>query len=326
MNTIISIYPETRAERDKWIVERRGPKNSVDPWKPYAFFVEEECSKSGELVPVATLFLTNRECPWRCLMCDLWKNTLSETAPSGAIPSQIDYALQRLPAVQHIKLYNSGSFFDSHAIPLDDYSIIGKQVAIFDTVIVESHPALIAENCFRFNDLLVGKLEVAMGLETAHPPTLQLLNKGLTLDQFAAAAEKLRRHSIDLRVFILVKPPFMDEGEALHWAKRSIDLAFDCGATAVSLIPTRGGNGAMDELAVHRDFNPSRLKTLEAALEYGLSLDRGRVFADLWNVARTTCPCGACGSRRISRLQTMNRTQSQLTVANEKCELCGANQ
>jgi radical SAM enzyme (TIGR01210 family) len=317
----VSTYPETRAERDKWIVERRGQRNVLDPWKPYAFFVEEELSSSGNLVPVATVFLTNRECPWRCVMCDLWKNTLQKTAPTGAIPAQIDYALQRLPPARQVKLYNSGSFFDPRAIPLDDYPQIAKRIAAFDRVIVESHPALIADNCFRFNDLVSGKLEVAMGLETAHPPTLQLLNKGMTLDQFSAAAEKLLRHNINLRVFILVTPPYIDESVATEWARRSIDFAFDCGASAVSLIPARGGNGAMEELAAAGSFHLPRLQVLEAAVEYGLSLRRGRVFADLWDMAGPRI-CEVCGPHRLARLQAMNNTQTR--TPNVQCELCGA--
>ena len=35
--------------------------------------------------PTAVVFLTNRECPFRCVMCDLWMNTLDETVPRGAI-------------------------------------------------------------------------------------------------------------------------------------------------------------------------------------------------------------------------------------------------
>ena len=91
-----------------------------------------------------------------------------------------------------------------------------------------------------------------MGLETVHPQILEQLNKRMTTDQFAAAAALLREHDIDLRVFILVKPPFMREEEALDWAERSLDFAFDCGATAATLIPTRAGNGAMEELSRHR--------------------------------------------------------------------------
>ena len=65
----------------------------MDPRRPYAYLVEPECNALGEIVDVATLFLTNRECPFRCLMCDLWKNTLAEPVSRGDIPTQIRWAL-----------------------------------------------------------------------------------------------------------------------------------------------------------------------------------------------------------------------------------------
>src|SRR3954471_2896439 len=97
-------YPvNVAAERDRWILERRPARNLLDPWRPYAFLVEREAGVGGELVEVATLFLTNRECPYRCLMCDLWRNTLEETVPEGAVAAQIAFALERLPRAQHLK-------------------------------------------------------------------------------------------------------------------------------------------------------------------------------------------------------------------------------
>jgi radical SAM enzyme (TIGR01210 family) len=315
----VSAYPETTAERDAWILARRPQRNALHPWRPWAFFVEEERSASGEIVPVATVFLTNRECPWRCLMCDLWRNTLTDVTPARAIPAQIDYALKRLTAARQIKLYNSGSFFDRKAIPRQDYSNIATRVATFERVVVECHPALVGDDCLRFRDLLSGRLEVAMGLETVHPGILERLNKRMTLDQFAAAADRLLSSDIDLRVFILVKPPFMQEGEALEWASRSLDFAFACGAAAATLIPTRAGNGAMEELMESGDFAPPRLATVEAAAAYGLSLGRGRVFADLWDLRQN--PRCSCHESRVQRLQRMNLEQS--IVAPVVCEDCG---
>jgi radical SAM enzyme (TIGR01210 family) len=318
--TLPASYPTLGPQRDEWILARRPERNALNPLQPYAFFVEEEYSAAGEIVPVTTVFLANKECPWRCLMCDLWRNTLTETVSAGAIPAQIEYALQRLTSARQIKLYNSGSFFDLQAVPLRDHSTIAGQVAGFDRVIVESHPALIGENCFRFRDRLAGRLEVAMGLETAHSEILERLNKRMTIDQFAAAASLLRKRDIDLRVFILVKPPFMREDEALEWAKRSLDFAFDCGATAATLIPTRGGNGAMEELAAAGEFSPPRLTTLEAAVAYGLSLHRGRVFADLWEL-KTVDACSYCHESRISRLRAMNLQQAVLPpISCSSCE------
>jgi radical SAM enzyme (TIGR01210 family) len=296
---------------------------ALDPLRPWQFFAEDERSGSGEIVSVNTLFLTNRECPWHCVMCDLWKNTLTESVPPGAIPLQIEYALARLPSARVIKLYNSGSFFDPRAIPVADYPAIAKLLTRFDRVIVESHPALIGEDCLRFRDLISGGLEVAMGLETVHPEILPKLNKRMTLEQFSSAATALLRNRIDLRVFILVKPPFLSEQDAIYWAGRSLDFAFSCGATAASLIPTRGGNGALDELAARGDFAPPRIRTLEACQEYGLSLRQGRVFADVWDLERFSV-CGDCYASRYNRLREMNLRQTiPCPVACRFCEGLG---
>jgi archaeosine synthase beta-subunit len=317
--TLTSIYPAKKSERDRWILDRRPQRNKLSPSRPYAFFVEDEHSTNGEVVPVATIFLTNRECPWRCVMCDLWKNTLAGSVLAGAIPTQIAFALDRLPSARQIKLYNSGSFFDPRAIPVEDHVQIATLVRGFDRVIVECHPALVGEDCFRFNDLLNGKLEVAMGLETAHPQILDKLNKQMTLQTFAAAAAALHQHNIALRVFILVKPPFMQESEAPTWAKKSLDFAFNCGAAVATLIPTRAGNGAMEQLAELGDFAPPQLSSLESAIQYGLTLGRGRVFADLWD-AGNIIACPNCFGERIERLRWMNLHQCASDMV--PCDLC----
>src|SRR5712691_7450103 len=310
-------------ERDRWILEQRGAKNRLDPGRPYAFLVEAERSGAGELVDVATLFLTNRECPYRCLMCDLWKNTLDERVPAGAIPPQTRWALERLPRPEGtprwVKLYNSGSFFDPAAIPPADDEEIARLVAPFERVIVECHPAMLGNRCLRFRERVAGDLEVAMGLETAHPAVLERLNKRMTLDSFARGAAFLAENGIALRVFILLRPPFMSEAEGLEWACRSLDFAFDHGAAVCSVIPTRGGNGAMEALAAAGQFAPPSLASMEAALEYGVRLGRGRVFLDLWDVERF-CTCTACAGERLARLVEINRTQVLLPPV--ACGLC----
>lgn len=321
MTSVDLIYPTAPAARTEWIKRQRPPRNAVDANRPYAYLVEEECSAAGEVVPVATVFLTNRECPWRCTMCDLWKNTLTETLKPGAIPQQIRFALDRLGPARHVKLYNSGSFFDGQAIPVEDYGAIAQATSGFERVIVECHPALIGRRCLSFRGLLKGRLEIAMGLETAHPVVLEKLNKGVTLERFARAAELLRREGIALRVFVLVQPPFLRAEHALEWAQRSVDLAFDCGATAVSLIPTRGGNGAMEVLARSGEFTPPTLAMLEASAEYGLNQRRGRVFADLWDLRSAPRRCEECWPLRIDRLQRMNLSQS--LEPRVECGRCG---
>ena len=158
-----------------------------------------------------------------------------------------------------------------------------------------------------------------MGLETVHPQVLPKLNKKMTLEQFSRAAAFLREQGIALRVFILVKPPFLPEAEALEWANRSLDFAFDCGASVASLIPTRAGNGALEALAEHGEFSPPKLTTLEQAAAYGVSLQSGRVFADLWDLERFS-DCAECFPARRLRLERMNLTQTMEPAAG--CSHC----
>lgn len=314
------IFPQSAAARDKWIMDKRPARETLSANQPYAYFWEEECSPDGQVTPVATIFLTNRECPFRCTMCDLWRNTLTKSVAPGVIPAQIDFALRQLAPARAVKLYNSGSFFDPQAIPTDDYAAIANRMQSFDRVIVECHPAFVNDRCLEFRNLLTGRLEVAIGLETAHPETLEKLNKRMTLQQFAAAANFLRKHDIDLRVFILVQPPFMRRGQALHWAQRSLAFAFDCNAAAATLIPTRAGNGAMEALTEAGEFTPPRLSLLEDSAAYGLALKRGRVFTDLWDI-KPDAECRRCFPSRLRRLRQMNLRQ--LLTPAVTCNACG---
>lgn len=296
---------------DKEIVAARPPKAAVDPAEPYAYLVEPERMDAGEVEDVATVFLTNRECPFRCLMCDLWKHTTDETVPEGAIPAQIDFALDRLPPIHHIKLYNSGNFFDRKAIPPSDYAAIAERVTGFDTVIVENHPKLCNDACVAFRDRLEGRFEIALGLEIAHPTVLDRLNKRMTRDDFRRAVAFLREHDINVRTFILLRPPFMSEAEGVEWALRSIEFAFDAGVQCCSVVPTRAGNGIMSQLAADGHFAPPSIASIETVLEEGVRRHRGRVFMDLWDLGRFV-DCDRCRPRRRERLHQMNLTQTVL--------------
>ncbi|MCO6454277.1 MAG: radical SAM protein [Pirellulaceae bacterium] len=293
------------------ILAARPPRNIVDPQRPYAFLVEPECDDRRRVVDVATVFLTNRECPFRCLMCDLWKNTLRERVPPGAIPRQIDYALARLGPARQIKLYNSGNFFDPQAIPRADYPAIASRLRDFERVIVENHPRLCSDHCLRFQQLLAAPLEIALGLETVHTAALRALNKQMTLEDFARAVELLTSHDIAVRAFVLLNPPLVPPGAGVQWAVRSVEYAFSLGATCCSIIATRPGNGIMERLEREGLFRQPALEELEQALADGLALGRGRAFVDLWDVARLV-RCNRCGPARLERLRQMNLTQQVL--------------
>ena len=297
---------------DHEILELRPKKHRLDITKPYHYLHEREADAEGQIRKVNTIFLTNRECPFKCLMCDLWKHTLDEHTPAGAIPSQIKYALERLPEASVIKLYNNGNFFDTKAIPRQDYQAIADQLSSYDHVIVENHPKLCNQRCLEFLDMLEGDLEIAMGLETIHPEILPKLNKQITKDNFKQAATFLQSNGIKVRAFILLNLPYLTDQESnIAWSVKSVAFAFECGAGACAIIPTRTGNGIMDKLQKQGDFIPPTLNALESAFEKSLQLNKGRVFADLWDLQQFSS-CNHCFEKRKSRLQVMNLSQTIL--------------
>lgn len=297
----------TLTERD--IVTLRGPRNTVDPSRPYLWFTERERTADGRIEEVAAIFLTNKECPFRCLYCDLWKNTTKERVPEGAVAGQVEWALGQLPVVPHVKLYNSGNFFDNQAISQLDRTRIGDLLSKRRTVIVECHPKLVDRRCAEFAEGLAAALQVGMGLETVDPHVLPRLNKRMTLDDYAQATEFLITHGIAVRAFIMLRTPYQSEEEGVEWAQRSIDFAFSIGVECCSVIPARAGNGAMDSLQQQGQFHPPSLKSLETVVEYGVGLRRGRVFMDFWDIERFYT-CRTCGPLRGKRLSEINLSQT----------------
>jgi radical SAM enzyme (TIGR01210 family) len=293
---------------DEQILSARPAKEPLGPWRPAAFLVESERTLAGVVEPVATLFLTNRECQFRCTMCDLWRHTLDEKVPAGAIPAQIDYALQRVPDATQIKLYNAGNFFDAQAIPPADHDAIIDRVHSFQSVIVENHPRLTDERCVDFRDRLGTRLQIALGLETIHPEILPRLNKRMEVSDFDRATSYLRSNDIDVRTFLLLKPPGLNEQEGIDWTLQSIRHAFEVGAQCCSVIPTRVGNGFMEQLQAAGEFSPPTIRSMEQVLERALESGGGLVLMDLWDVERFF-DCPQCGPARADRIRRMNLSQ-----------------
>jgi radical SAM enzyme (TIGR01210 family) len=304
---------------DREIVAARGPRNSLDPARPYACFVEREYARGGAVEDVAAIFLTNRECPFRCVFCDLWRNTLPNRIADGLVAGQIEWALANLSAAAHVKLYNAGSFFDPEAIPSADLPRIAELLRGRRSLIVECHPRFLDERCVAFAEAIAPvKLEIAIGLETVDPELLPRIKPSMSLADFDRTARLLAEHGIGLRVFILLGPPGHVGRARVEWAKRSLDHAFASGAECCVIIPVRSGNGIVDALAARGLYARTNLAELESALAYGIHAKRGRVFADLWDIERFA-GCPRCDAARIAALEQMNLTQRVSTPVECTC-------
>ncbi|MDQ6635727.1 MAG: radical SAM protein [Gemmatimonadota bacterium] len=308
----------------------RAAKPVVDPYAAHGAVVEVERRPDrtgGQTEHTLTIFLAGAECPFTCSFCDLWRYTIDGPTPVGALPTQIAAVLEKLdasaPSPDRLKLYNASNFFDRRAVPAADLPRIAELASSFSGVTVESHASTIGPPALAFARRLTGggRLEVAVGLETIHPLAAAQLNKRLDLHVFDNGARWLADNGMDLRVFVLLGAPHVPTVESVEWTVRTVEHAAQRGASIVSIIPVRGGNGEMERLAALGHFTPPTLSQLEDALDRCLPITGTAVTADLWDIERLG-GCGSCHDSRVERLRRLNvggRPEPRIACA--QCEL-----
>ena len=170
-----------------------------------------------------------------------------------------------------------------------------------------------------FAKLLKGKLEVAMGLETVEPIALRNLNKQMTVDDVRRTTANLVNQGIDVRLFVLLRPPGLSEESGIDWCLASIDAARSWGARHVSVIPARGGNGAMEQLQSEGNFEPPLASSLEGVLSESVAKSSMVIAADLWDWQRLRGLCAECSQLRYERMRRINLTQAAVETIECGC-------
>ena len=306
---------------DRRIRGLRPPKAYVDPFKAHGSLLEAERRPDGTVEQALTVFLAGAECPFTCSFCDLWKWTVDGATPPGALTTQLERVLEAHagPAPDRIKLYNASNFFDRRAVPLEDLAGMVRLTSPFGSVTVESHANTVGPGTLAFARQLSGRLEVAMGLETIHPAAVAQLNKRLDLPRFDRAAAFLADSDIDLRVFVLLGAPFVSASEVVSSTVSTVEYAVERGASVVSVIPVRGGNGEMERLLAAGHFDPPSLTQLDLVLDGCVQFTDAVVTADLWDIEQLPA-CEYCRAARIERLRRLNTSgHAEPRIACDAC-------
>ena len=126
--------------------------------------------------------------------------------------------------IRKVKIFTSGSFLDPKEVNQD----CAKKIITFlsergiPEVTLESRPEYIKKD---YLEELVGigvQIEVAIWLESSNNRILQhSINKGFTFEDFLSASEVLKKLGIKNKAYIMIKPPFVTEKEAIHDAINS---------------------------------------------------------------------------------------------------------
>lgn len=307
---------------DSEILKWRGRKRQLDPWVPFGVSHDIEPGPNGPW-QASTVFLTGKECPFRCLMCDLWKYTLDGPTPEGAIVAQLQQAIEQIDHRDCIKLYNASNFFDAQAVPRSDHERLIELLKPFKCVVVENHPKLTNRSLIDFAEQMDGRLQVAMGLETANPAILKSLNKRMCLDDFTRACDFLLNANIGIRTFVVYQLPGVCPAEAQADAVESVTFAYSAGADYCSLIPLRKGNGAIDHLIEIGEAELPRLNDFLTAATACLEIanqNQRSLLVDLWDLEQLST-CETCFHKNL--VAWANANQEQRIPNSSICPDCG---
>lgn len=132
-----------------------------------------------------------------------------------------------------LEIYVSGSFFNDNEVQPEARSGILELIKDhkgINKVLVESRPEYITNEKIREAKQNIGNriLEVGIGLETANDEIRgRCINKGFSKDDFEHAVSILSYENVDLLVYLLIKPAYLSEQEAIKDAVDGAKYIFE---------------------------------------------------------------------------------------------------
>ncbi|UCH89131.1 MAG: archaeosine biosynthesis radical SAM protein RaSEA, partial [Thermoplasmata archaeon] len=176
----------------------------------------------GELAKALVIILRTGGCSWSkrqgCFMCGYGEDAHLTDVPADTLLTQFEAAMQKFDGHNLVKIFNSGSFLDDSEVPEEARTRILEVLAERDVkVVFESRPEFITEQSLEQVKSITGKVEVALGLETASDTVRAMcVNKGFNFDEYLSSARLIRAAGFRVRTYLLLKPPFLSEGDAVE--------------------------------------------------------------------------------------------------------------
>ena len=314
---------EIRARKDE----------TYDPREPTRVWLDEDNTPDG-VYDSLTIILNTGGCRWAraggCTMCGY----VAESVEGGTVAhedlmTQVEKCLAHEaenaddPAGQ-IKIYTSGSFLDEREIPAETRQAIAETFADRDRMVVESLPDFVAEEKITdFTDRDI-ETDVAIGLETATDRVRHdCVNKYFDFSEFERAAEDAAAAGAGIKAYLLLKPPFLSESEAIEDMKRSIRRCSEvANCHTVSMNPTNVQRHTMvEELYFNDGYRPPWLWSVAEILESTVETDAIVVSDPVGHGSdRGAHNCGECDDRVQRAIKDFDLRQDPSVFEQVDCD------
>jgi radical SAM enzyme (TIGR01210 family) len=292
-------------------LEKWEGKTSAASWKEKDYI--------DGTVDAGVIILPTIGCRWGrkegCIMCGYVYDAAREIDQDKII-EEFKKSIEKIGDVDYLKIFTSGSFLDPGELTDNSIKKILKEVP--DNVKrlqIESRPEFIKEKALlEIKKSLDAELEIGIGLESANDRIRDSINKGFSFDNFTKAVKICKKNGVKVKAYLLLKPPFLTEKEALEDAKESIKKAERAGADRVSINPMNIQRGTLVErLWKSGEYRPPWLWSVVEVLSWASENAKIPVLSHPTAAGkrRGAHNCGKCDSDVYKGIMAYSQTQDK---------------
>lgn len=248
----------------------KAKQQSWDASEPATVYYTPETLADGTPCSAVTVILRTKGCHWwwssGCTFCGYFNDTRDDVTNED-LHAQWSYAKSKFEDFKDhamVKVYTSGSLLEDREIPVEfqetvlrDCQDLGKEL------IVESRCEQLTEEKLAWATSINTSFAVAIGLEAYDDEVLRFhVNKGFTTKSWDRAVANLKKFNIRVKTYLMFKPPFMSEADALDHCIKWIESVAEQ-SDEISINPMNIQRGTViDRLHRHQEYRPPWLWSL----------------------------------------------------------------
>ena len=237
--------------------------------------------KTPEILPdgthctAATVIFRTRGCVWwwksGCTFCGYF-NDVRDDVTADDLFAQWDEAKRRLDDFEGcsmVKVYTSGTFFEDRENPPEWQEAILRETHERGLdLVIEAQAQMCTPEKIAWVAVRHPGCTVAIGLEAYDDTVLRFhVNKGFSTKQWHRSIDMLRENGLRVKTYLLFKPPFMSEGDALQhtskWISQVAPLSDDVSVNPMNIQKRT----IVERLFRNREYRPPWLWSLVEMLE-----------------------------------------------------------
>ena len=225
-----------------------------------------------------------------------------------------------------VKVYTSGSLLEDREIPVAFQETVLQDCADMNKeLIVESRCEQLTEEKLAWATSINPDFTVAIGLEAYDDEVLRFhVNKGFTTKAWDRAVANLKKFDLRIKTYLMFKPPFMNEADALDHCVKWIGAVAER-SDEISVNPMNIQRGTViDRLHRHNEYRPPWLWSLVEMIRraHPLIHPDGGINGDPDQVARLIVHPTAGGKIRGSH--NCGRCDHEVVAAIERYAVSGS--